>query len=106
MTKIFACLWTRARNSLISPPNVIGGFPHINQATDFYPGFGSFSTSMYGIPIQIGSLNLDVVFGVLPTRLQATLLGDWAEGILGSDLLRRFKIYFALPQDAIGLLPY
>jgi hypothetical protein len=80
--------------------------PLSDQASDFYPGFGVFTTSLHTIPLHIGRLNLEVQFGVLPARLQATLLGDHADGILGSDLLKACRVYFALPENQIGLAIY
>lgn len=95
---------TGAKLSYLAP-NLVAGQSSTAEASDFYPGFGAFMTPLYQMPVHIGGLSLNVAFGGLPPRLHASLLGDRAEGILGSDLLRAFQVYFALPESRIGLMP-
>lgn len=96
---------TGAKLSYLAPDSAVRHLPN-GEASDFYPGFGAFTTPLYPMPVHIEDLSLNVAFGVLPPHLHASLLGDRADGILGSDLLRAFQVYFALPENEIGLRPY
>lgn len=54
--------------------------------TDFYPGFGEFSTDVYEIHTQIGDLTINLTYGVLPKMLQSILSMTGAQGIIGAEL--------------------
>lgn len=60
--------------------------PH-REAVDFYPRFGRFTTPVYRIMFAVGNHTCRGEFGVLPELLEAALLAEGADGILGVQLL-------------------
>ena len=60
----------------------------IGEREDFFPGLGDFSTSVYRIPMQIGTSPLLLECGVLPPLLQMALSLLCPSGyIVGSQIL-------------------
>lgn len=62
-------------------------YPAAGRVTDFYPGFGPFSTDTFVTPFQFGRTHCTLRCGRLPTVLGMTLLLAEAEGIVGNELL-------------------
>ncbi len=62
-------------------------YPAAGRVTDFYPGFGSFSTDTFVTPFQFGRTPCTLRCGRLPTVLGMTLMLAEAEGIVGNELL-------------------
>ena len=61
---------TGATLSYIEPGLVRGlGLDPIGEATDFYPGYGAWTTDIWRLPITLGGVDLDLRFGILPEDL-------------------------------------
>lgn len=51
--------------------------------TDFYPGFGQFSTDTRRVSIQLGRTRVELQCGQLPELLGMTLASDAPEHVVG-----------------------
>jgi hypothetical protein len=70
-------------------------FPAAGCVTDFYPGFGSFSTDTFVTPFQFGRTHRKLRCGRLPGLLGTTLMLAGVEGIVGNELLSGRRVgYF------------
>ena len=77
----------------------LSSFPAEGSVTDFYPGFGQFSTDTFRIPLQIGSSRFELRCGQLPTLLGMALIMAGTEGIVGDEVLQgRVAGYFPRRQ--------
>ena len=85
---------TGAKLSYLDPERT-NAFPSVRTESDFYPGVGDFSTNAYDIPIALATENVVLRVGNLPERLQMTLMMADTSGILGTAILRTYKVTFA-----------
>jgi len=70
-------------------------YPPEGSETDFYPGFGSFTTDTFRVPLQFGRTMCKLRCGRLPEILGMTLMLAGTEGIVGNELLRGRRVgYF------------
>lgn len=75
--------------------NALAEFPASGRITDFYPGFGTFETDTYDVPVSLGDVTENLRFGTLPGLLGMTLLMTNTKGILGNAfLMERTVGYF------------
>jgi hypothetical protein len=88
-----AFLDTGARLSYVGPEATSAGRP-AGKATDYYPGFGEFTTEVFRIPIEIAGRVLEITCGTLPELLQMALRMAGTEWILGSELFRDGPVGF------------
>lgn len=73
----------------------------VGEAQDFNPHIGSFSTWVWEDEVELGGEVITVRFGELPPLLATSLKGvDW---VIGSDILREFRVTLDFPQDFLGL---
>jgi len=68
------------------------GFEAIGIEEDFYPRVGKFETQTYEIPTTIGEEQFTVKYGNLPMLLQMSLALAGADGVIGYDLFKQFKV--------------
>jgi len=85
---------TGAKLSYLDPER-INGFESVGTETDFYPGFGEFSTNVYNIPIMLAAETVALRVGILPALLQMSLMMADTGGILGTAILHTHKVIFA-----------
>jgi hypothetical protein len=69
-----------------------GPYPCVGTARDFYPGLGEFATELRVVPITFGSHTDELECGSLPTALERALLMVGVHGLVGTNLLRSFKL--------------
>ena len=67
--------------------DLISDFEVIAESEDFYPMFGTFTTPVYRLPYTVKGNNCTGEFGVLPELLEAGLLAQNIDGIIGSQLI-------------------
>jgi len=67
-------------------------FPFVGIARDCYPGLGEFATELRRVPLLIGGLAIRLVCGVLPPVLEQALIRVGVCGLVGTDLLRSFRV--------------
>lgn len=79
-----------AKLSYLAPAYTAGLNPQ-DQDTDFYPGYGTFQTSVYELDATLVD-PFPVRFGNLPPQLSALLSMGNVQGIIGYDLFNRFKV--------------
>lgn len=68
------------------------GLEDLGTVSDFYTGIGEFETSTYTLDAKIGNREFSATFGNLPLLLQMTLGLAGADGIIGYDLFRNFRV--------------
>ncbi len=72
------------------------GCPSLGTATDFYLGYGPFTTAIFEKNVTIAGRDLNATFGVLPPLLEQTLLiTTGAKGIIGSAIFKQAKVCFS-----------
>ncbi len=90
-----AFLDTGARLSYVGPAAADVGRA-AGEASDYYPGFGDFTTAVFRVPIEFAGRVLEVTCGTLPDILQMALRMAGTEWILGADLFRQGPVGFDL----------
>lgn len=70
-------------------------------AEDFYPGIGRFSTKIFTLQTELDGNQHRMRFGILPAALQASMVAGGAQGILGNELCKYYKIHLAYPRQEI-----
>jgi hypothetical protein len=78
-------------------------FQSAGTESDFYPGFGEFSTNAYDIPIILAAETIVLRVGNLPQLLQMTLMMADTAGILGTAILQTHKVTFAPRRKVMTL---
>ncbi len=68
---------------------------------DFYPDYGTFSTSTYQLQLKVGNAVFDLCFGNLPELLETTLLSANVQGILGTEIFDTHKMLYAPRKSQI-----
>lgn len=76
-------------------PALLDGRPTAGEQTDFFPGFGAFTTTVSRLPVKLSMSTLEVDFGRLPQMLGMALGMANVNGILGAALLNDFRLHFA-----------
>ena len=67
----------------------------VDEYDDFYPGYGSFTAEVFEDEITLGSLDMKIKCGVLPSLLGMSLaIGD-CSGILGLSALNQQSFLYA-----------
>ncbi len=77
----------------------------VGQTQDFNPHLGLFDTPVWEDELEIGGHTVPVRFGRLPQQGAMMLQAMGASWILGSDLLRAFRMTLDLPAARLGLRP-
>ena len=85
------CIDTGAKLSYLEAAR-LDGREAVDEANDFYPGYGAFRTSVYEIAVRIGDSELTMRFGSLPDALSGMLGMLGITAILGTDLFVRFPV--------------
>jgi hypothetical protein len=67
-------------------------YPCTGIARDVYPGLGEFATELRLVPITFGNQVEELECGSLPAVLQRALLMVGVHGLVGTNLLRTFKL--------------
>ena len=67
----------------------------VGVARDNYPGLGEFATELRRVPMSIGDQPLTLVCGSLPPVLEQSLVRVRVHGIVGTNLLRSYKLGWA-----------
>ena len=87
----------------------VGQFPatarQVGQTQDFNPHLGVFATPIWEDALEIGGHSVPIRFGRLPQQGAMMLQAMGASWILGSDLLRAFRMTLDLPAARLGLRP-
>lgn len=69
-----------------------GPYPCVGTARDFYPGLGEFATDLRIVPITLGNHTDELECGSMPPVLERALFMVGVHGLLGTNLLRAFKL--------------
>lgn len=69
-----------------------GSYPCVGTARDFYPGLGEFATELRVVAITFGSHTDELECGSTPPVLERALYMVGVHGLLGTNLLRSFKL--------------
>ena len=79
-------------------------FPSMGTLSDFYPGFGEFSTDTHKVPLTVGKRRFEVRCGRLPGMLGMTLGLAGVSGILGNEVLLTGPVAY-LPSRNCLVMP-
>jgi len=72
---------------------MVAGLTPIRQEQDFYPTIGRFTTPVFELPLEInGGVKLQAQVGILPEKLESTLLVTGAKAILGTQLFKHYIV--------------
>lgn len=93
---------TGARYSFL-PRNFLNGRSSIKDEHDFYPGIGDFDTPIFPVKMSLTGEEFESASGILPPALEMTLQATGIQGLLGMDLLDRFQIELAFPENLLHL---
>jgi hypothetical protein len=96
---------TGAKLSYLRHDFLAGAEPY-RKGVDFYPGHGRFVTSVYRVTLGLAGAAHEVDFGILPDRLERTLLSGLADGIVGSELLVGREVVLASRRGRLNLIDH
>jgi hypothetical protein len=97
---------TGAPMSYLLPEALEGLQPECTHE-DFYPLVGNFLTPVYRLPYNLGGESGEMRFGRLPDELRGMLEGGNVQGIIGTELLKRFGLSLSVREHVLKLeLPY
>jgi hypothetical protein len=97
---------TGAPMSYLLPEALEGLQPECTHE-DFYPLVGNFLTPVYRLPYSIGGEVGEMRFGRLPDELGGMLECGEVQGIIGTELLKRFGLSLSISEYVMKLdLPY
>lgn len=82
---------------------LLASFPSAGTISDFYPGFGDFTTETFMAPCTIGTVQCDIRCGQLPGLLGMTLSLAGTEGIIGNEILLTRRAAY-LPRRSLLVL--
>lgn len=84
-----ACIDTGAKISYLERDGLADAVA-VDEADDFFPGFGAFRTAIHEVPVQIAASTLVLRAGVLPERLAFLLAISGVGAILGTEIFAHF----------------
>ena len=82
-------------------PALLDGQSPSSDIEDFIPGIGWFTTQAYDITTSLAGFEHTFQYGILPPLFQGSIEAHGANGILGSEFARRFKLHFAMPKKEL-----
>lgn len=82
-------------NSITSSYEIIG----VDE--DFHPVLGKFETKYFEISTRFDDYDFTVKYGNLPPMLQKTLISGKADGIIGYDFFKRYKVVLDLENQIL-----
>lgn len=85
---------TAARRSYLNADLLRGQIAH-GTTTEYYPGIGVFTTSLYRIAIWVAGYDVELEVGEVPAPLASMLSAMDSRGVLGIDVLRGFEVCMA-----------
>jgi hypothetical protein len=93
---------TGAPMSLL-PGECLHGLQPVARQEEYYPLLGHFMTNVYELSMGIGGDECRLRFGELPEELRGTLQAGQVQGIVGTELLRRFDLCYSLNDGVMRL---
>ncbi len=85
------CIDTGAKLSYLEEAR-LRGREAVDKTQDFYPGFGTFETAVYEIPLRIADSVYAMRAGALPDALSRMLEVLGIAAILGTELFEHFPV--------------
>ncbi len=77
----------------------------VGETRDFNPHLGIFETPIWEDALELGGHHLPVRFGRLPQSAPSIFEAMGVSWVLGSDLLRAFRVTLDFPGRRLGLRP-
>jgi hypothetical protein len=75
----------------------------VGEIRDFNPQLGIFETQVWEDSLEIGGHQIPIRFGRVPSQAQGLFEAMGVQWILGSDLIRSFRVTLDFPQHRLGL---
>jgi hypothetical protein len=87
-------------------PELARQHPRCGHRRDFHPGLGTFETDTYRVSFTIGGRRVELLVGVLPEILRASLMLAGTAGILGTEILEQHRVLYAPRRNRLVLQPF
>jgi Ca-activated chloride channel family protein len=84
--------------------SLAAAYPVTGQDTDFFPGFGEFTTEVRDVEIAVGGHRETIRFGVLPQLLEMAVSMSGTQAILGSVLCERYIVSVSARRRQLAIL--
>lgn len=81
----------------------VTNYESIGTETDYFPGFGEFSSEVYLIPIQIGNQEYCFKFGTVPRILEYGHGHSDIVGVIGTELFEQGPVCFSNKKNTLTL---
>lgn len=93
---------TGAKISYIHSDYVVDKYSSVTM-DDFFPSYGKFKTKVYELETEIAGESFTLDYGVLPQYVEDSLLGTRINGIIGTELLKRFNCLLSFRNNKMTL---
>ncbi len=85
---------------------LVSKMEQVGTENDFYPEYGEFETPVYHVPMMISEEEVILTCGVLPHLLEITLLLAGSNGIIGTELMKEYKMLFSYQKNEVSLFKH
>jgi hypothetical protein len=90
--------------SCFADPKLLAGAPVVGKTRDFYPGHGSFATTVRSVQLELGGTTETFQIAEAPPIIVAAMNAAGAEALIGTDLMMsRGPSRFVFPQQGAWL---
>jgi hypothetical protein len=90
--------------SCFADPKLLAGAPVVARTRDFYPGHGSFETTVHSVQLELGGVTKTFQVAEAPPIIVAAMNAAGAEALVGTDLMMsRGPARFVFPQQGSWL---
>jgi hypothetical protein len=83
------------------PATAMNGYRPVREVKDFYPGLGTFLSTVYQVPADIGNRQVVIEVGALPDTLQNALLVTGIDGIMGNNAWAGRSVYCSAKDSVL-----
>jgi hypothetical protein len=90
--------------SCFAEPRLLAGAPVVGKTRDFFPGHGSFETTVHSVQVELGGVTETFRIAEAPPIIVAAMNAAGAEALVGTDLMMsRGPSRFVFPQQGAWL---
>jgi hypothetical protein len=90
--------------SCFAEPRLLAGAPVVGKMRDFFPGHGSFETTVHSVQVELGGVTETFRVAEAPPIVVAAMNAAGAEALVGTDLMMsRGPSRFVFPQQGAWL---
>jgi len=86
--------------SCFADPRLLAGSPVVGKTRDFFPGHGSFETTVHSVQAQLDGMTETIRIAEAPPIIVRAMNAAGADALIGTDLMmRRGLTRFVFPQQ-------